>query len=91
MLEGLVGARVGPLSANRTARCRASRVPFGSAGPTARSSASRERTAALDATPIARIHELDIEDPGVITGGAGRFADASGTMTTSGLANLATG
>jgi hypothetical protein len=31
------------------------------------------------------------EDPGVITGGTGRFAGASGTMTTSGLANLATG
>ena len=30
-------------------------------------------------------------DPGVITGGTGRFADAAGTMTTSGLANLATG
>ena len=30
-------------------------------------------------------------DPGVITGGTGRFADAGGTMTTSGLANLATG
>jgi hypothetical protein len=31
------------------------------------------------------------EDPGVITGGTGRFADASGVLTTSGLANLATG
>ena len=31
------------------------------------------------------------EDPGVITGGTGRFAGAGGTMTTSGLANLATG
>ena len=31
------------------------------------------------------------DDPGVITGGTGRFADAGGTMTTSGLANLATG
>ena len=31
------------------------------------------------------------EDPGVITGGTGRFAAASGVMTTSGLANLATG
>jgi hypothetical protein len=31
------------------------------------------------------------EDPGVITGGTGRFAGASGVMTTSGLANLATG
>ncbi|HET8949068.1 MAG TPA: hypothetical protein VFN44_01115 [Solirubrobacteraceae bacterium] len=31
------------------------------------------------------------DDPGVITGGTGRFADAGGTVTTSGLANLATG
>jgi hypothetical protein len=31
------------------------------------------------------------EDPGVITGGTGRFAGAGGTMSTSGLANLATG
>ncbi len=31
------------------------------------------------------------EDPGVITGGTGRFAHASGSMTTNGLANLATG
>jgi hypothetical protein len=31
------------------------------------------------------------KDPGVVTGGTGRFADASGIMTTSGLANLATG
>ena len=31
------------------------------------------------------------DDPGVITGGTGRFADAGGSMTTSGLANLATG
>jgi hypothetical protein len=31
------------------------------------------------------------EDPGVITGGTGRFAAASGTVTTSGLANLASG
>jgi hypothetical protein len=30
-------------------------------------------------------------DPVVITGGTGRFADAAGTVTTSGLANLATG
>ena len=30
-------------------------------------------------------------DPGVITGGTGRFADAAGTVTTSGRANLATG
>jgi hypothetical protein len=31
------------------------------------------------------------DDPGVITGGTGRFAGASGTATQSGLANLATG
>jgi hypothetical protein len=31
------------------------------------------------------------EDPGVIKGGTGRFAGAGGSMTTSGLANLATG
>ena len=31
------------------------------------------------------------DDPGVITGGTDRFADAGGTMTTRGLANLATG
>ncbi len=31
------------------------------------------------------------EDPGEITGGTGRFAGAGGTMTTSGVANLATG
>jgi hypothetical protein len=31
------------------------------------------------------------KDPGVITGGTGRFAGAGGVVTTSGLANLATG
>ena len=31
------------------------------------------------------------EDPGVITGGTGRFAGAGGILTTRGLANLATG
>ena len=31
------------------------------------------------------------DDPGVITGGTGRFAGASGTANTSGVANLATG
>jgi hypothetical protein len=31
------------------------------------------------------------DDPGVIMGGTGRFADAGGSLTTSGLANLATG
>jgi len=34
---------------------------------------------------------VSYDDPGVITGGTGRFADAGGTMITSGLANLATG
>jgi len=34
---------------------------------------------------------IEYEDPGVITGGTGRFAHAGGNMTTSGLANLATG
>ena len=34
---------------------------------------------------------VSYEDPGVITGGTGRFAAASGVMTQSGLANLATG
>jgi hypothetical protein len=34
---------------------------------------------------------LTFEDPGVITGGTGRFAGASGVVTQSGLANLATG
>ena len=31
------------------------------------------------------------DDPGVITGGTGRFARAGGTVITSGLANMATG
>ena len=31
------------------------------------------------------------DDPGVITGGTGRFAGATGTVDTSGVANLATG
>jgi hypothetical protein len=34
---------------------------------------------------------IRFEDPGVITGGTGRFAGASGTVTQSGVANLATG
>jgi hypothetical protein len=34
---------------------------------------------------------VNFEDPGSITGGTGRFAGADGTVTTSGLANLATG
>ena len=34
---------------------------------------------------------VNFADPGVITGGTGRFAGADGTLTQSGLANLATG
>jgi hypothetical protein len=34
---------------------------------------------------------VNFEDPGVITGGTGRFAGAGGTLTTNGLANMATG
>ena len=34
---------------------------------------------------------LTYDDPGVITGGTGRFAGASGSVTQSGLANLAAG
>jgi hypothetical protein len=34
---------------------------------------------------------VTFDDPGVITGGTGRFAGARGTLTQSGLANLATG
>jgi hypothetical protein len=34
---------------------------------------------------------VSYEDPGLITGGTGRFARARGSLTTSGLANLATG
>ena len=34
---------------------------------------------------------IAFDDPGVITGGTGRFASAAGTVTQSGLANLATG
>ena len=34
---------------------------------------------------------IAFEDPGVVTGGTGRFADAGGTLTQSGVANLATG
>jgi hypothetical protein len=34
---------------------------------------------------------IAFDDPGVITGGTGRFAGASGSVTQTGLANLATG
>ena len=43
------------------------------------------------ATPTEDPGVVNFQDPGVITGGTGRFADARGTLTTSGLANLATG
>jgi len=43
------------------------------------------------ATPTNDPGVVSFEDPGVITGGTGRFTDAGGTLTTSGLANLATG
>ena len=43
------------------------------------------------ANPTDNPNVIAYEDPGVITGGTGRFAAASGIMTTSGLANLATG
>jgi len=43
------------------------------------------------AFPTANPNVVHYQDPGVITGGTGRFAGAGGTMTTSGLANLATG
>jgi len=43
------------------------------------------------AVPTDDPNVVNFKDPGVITGGTGRFAGAGGTMTTSGLANLATG
>jgi hypothetical protein len=43
------------------------------------------------ALPTADPNVVTYQDPGVITGGTGRFAGATGAMTTSGLANLATG
>ena len=43
------------------------------------------------AVPTDNPNVVTYEDPGVITGGTGRFARASGSMTTSGNANLATG
>ena len=43
------------------------------------------------AFPTADPNVVDYEDPGTITGGTGRFATAGGSMTTNGLANLATG
>ena len=43
------------------------------------------------AIPTGAPNVLAYDDPGVITGGTGRFADASGIVNTSGVANLATG
>jgi hypothetical protein len=43
------------------------------------------------AAPTGNPNVLAFEDPGVITGGTGRFAGASGSVTQSGLADLATG
>jgi hypothetical protein len=43
------------------------------------------------AAPTNDANVVSYKDPGVVTGGTGRFAAASGTMTTSGVANLATG
>ena len=43
------------------------------------------------AVPTDDPNVVSYEDPGVITGGTGRFAHAGGSMSTSGHANLATG
>ena len=43
------------------------------------------------AVPTDDPNVVTYDDPGVITGGTGRFAGASGSMNTSGRANLATG
>ena len=43
------------------------------------------------AVPTDDPNVVHFEDPGAITGGTGRFAGAGGTITQSGLANLATG
>jgi hypothetical protein len=43
------------------------------------------------ASPTGDPSVVAFDDPGVITGGTGRFAGASGTANTSGHANLATG
>ena len=42
-------------------------------------------------SPTADPSVIVYDDPGVITGGTGRFAGASGSVTQSGVANLATG
>ena len=43
------------------------------------------------ALPTDNPNVVAYQDPGVITGGTGRFAGAGGILTTSGLADLATG
>jgi hypothetical protein len=43
------------------------------------------------AGPTGDPNVVTYKDPGVITGGTGRFAHAGGSITTSGRANLATG
>lgn len=43
------------------------------------------------ASPTSDPNVIAFDDPGVITGGTGRFAGASGTLDQSGVANLATG
>ena len=48
-------------------------------------------TYAGQAFPTDEPNVVNYDDPGVITGGTGRFAGAGGTVSTSGLANLATG
>jgi len=42
-------------------------------------------------SPTGDSNVFSYEDPGVITGGTGRFAGASGIVDTSGVVNLATG
>ena len=48
-------------------------------------------TFAGQASPTDDPNVIRYDDPGVITGGTGRFARAGGTVSTSGLANMATG
>ena len=48
-------------------------------------------TFAGQSTPTDDPGVVTYDDPGVITGGTGRFAGAGGTMTASGHANMATG
>ena len=43
------------------------------------------------AVPTGDANVIVFDDPGVITGGTGRFAGASGIANTAGVANLATG